>query len=347
MGDAKHMRAAVVNPYLDSLGGGERYTLAVCEALVDAGYTVDIEWNDQGIKEKLVSRFGISMKGISIVDDVKRGDGYHVCFWVSDGSIPLMHAQKNILHFQVPFTGVNGKSLMNRMKLFRIKHVVCNSNFTKYFVDREYGVHSVVVHPPVDTTLFTPKKKENMILYVGRFSKLLQNKRHDVLIECFKELYNKGYKMYRLVLAGGSDVGLDSTIEALRHSAKGYPIEFMLSPDVKTLKDMYGKARFFWSASGCGVDGNVNPQKVEHFGITLVESMAAGCVPFAYKNGGHVEIIDDSVNGYLWSRKQELITKTIINIEDKNKREAIAKCAIARSKDFSYDHFKKEFIQLL
>ena len=94
------MKAAIVNPYFDTLGGGERYTMAVATTLVKLGYSVFLQWSDETIKEKLEARFGIQLKGVQIVDDVKRGDGYDVCFWLSDGSIPLLRAKKNIIHFQ-------------------------------------------------------------------------------------------------------------------------------------------------------------------------------------------------------------------------------------------------------
>src|SRR3990167_9956722 len=82
------MRAAIVNLYLDTLGGGERYSLAVAHALVSKGYTVDVQWKSPSIKKRLEDRFGIDLEGGNFVKDVKRGDGYDVCFWVSDGSVP-------------------------------------------------------------------------------------------------------------------------------------------------------------------------------------------------------------------------------------------------------------------
>ena len=101
-------KASLYNPYLDTLGGGEKYTLSFA-----------IEWKDKNIKEKLTKRFGIKLpKNVNFVKDINRGEGYDVCFWVSDGSVPTLRAKNNYLHFQVPFTNVNGKSLLNKMKLF-------------------------------------------------------------------------------------------------------------------------------------------------------------------------------------------------------------------------------------
>ena len=137
------MRAAIHNPYLDTLGGGERYTITFAKVLVESGYVVDLEWKDPEIKKTLEDRFGINLDGVNIVNDIKRGDNYDLCFWVSDGSVPILRARNNILHFQVPFHGVGGRSLINKMKFYRINKIVCNSGFTKNIIDKEYGVKSI------------------------------------------------------------------------------------------------------------------------------------------------------------------------------------------------------------
>src|SRR5579859_3007597 len=218
------MKAAIFNPYLDTLGGGERYTMAVATTLVKRGYIVDVEWKDESVQGKLEKRFGIDLTGIHFVPDIKRGDTYDVCFWVSDGSIPTLRARKNFLHFQVPFTNVSGTSLINKFKLMRINKVICNSRFTKKIIDKEYNVDSVVLHPPVAVEKFKPKKKENIILSVGRFSNLMQSKRQDILIKTFKNFY-KSNSTYKLILAGGVEVGADEYIKELEKDSKGYLIE--------------------------------------------------------------------------------------------------------------------------
>jgi len=351
------MRAAIYNPYLDTLGGGERYTMAVATALFDEGYQVDVQWKMPDIKRKLEDRFGIILDGVNFVPDVKRGDGYDVCFWVSDGSIPTLKARKNFLHFQVPFYDVNGKTLLNRMKLFRINKIICNSNFTKRFIDAEYGVKSIVIYPPVDVEKIKPKRKEKMILSVGRFSQLKQAKRQDVLIEAFKKFYDedkydegnndKGYRDWRLVLAGGMEVGVGVYIEKLKKKAEDYPVEIFQSPDFKTLKDLYGRAKIFWSAAGFRVNEEKEPDRVEHFGITVVEAMAAGVVPLVFSAGGHKEIVIEGENGFLWKTVGQLIKNTQKIIDDKILYRAIVKGSTESSRKYGYERFRTSIEKIL
>lgn len=341
------MRAAIYNPYWDTLGGGERYTMGVVQALLKEKYKVDIQWNDEALLEKVETRFGIKTEGARVVDSVNRGDGYDACFWISDGSIPLLRSRNNILHFQVPFKKVNGKTVMNKMKFFRIKHVICNSHFTKEIIDKEYGVESKVLYPPVGVEMIKPKRKENLILYVGRFSKLLQTKRQDILVNNFKAMYDAGLKGWKLILAGGAEVGGEEAADYIKKESEGYPISVVEGPSFKQLTELYGKAKIFWSAGGYGINQIEDPQKVEHFGMTVVESMAAGAVPVIYEAGGHPEIVEKGESGYLWKKGTELQEITKMLAENRKEWTRVSRNAKQRSKNFSYKEFEKNFLDLL
>lgn len=341
------MKAAIYTPYLETLGGGERYVLSFARMLLERGWRVSLESQDRGILDKVKERFGFSIDEIEIVDSIARGDTYDLCFWLSDGSIPSLFARKNILHFQRPFFDVDGKSLISRMKFFRISSVVVNSNFTKKYIDREFPKESLVIYPPVDLSKFRPKKKkEDLIVYVGRFSQLEQKKRQDVLIEVFKKFYDLGNKTWKLILAGGTEVGADEYLKELKESSRGYPVVFYEKPEFAVIQDLVGRARIFWSASGYGVESGQDPQKMEHFGITVVEAMSAGAVPFVFNGGGHPEIVDDEVNGFLWTKKKELLNKTV-DFLTSGKLIKIARESIVKSRQFGYERFSDEFEKLI
>ncbi len=341
------MKAAIYNPYWDTLGGGERYTISVCEILSRNGWQVDVQWHDENIKKKLEDRFGLNLSNINIVPDTKRGDGYDLMFWVSDGSVPTLKARKNFLHFQFPFNDVNGNTLLNKMKFFRINKIICNSNFTKKIVDEEYNIDSVVLYPPVDVAKFKALKKENQIIYVGRFSQLTQSKRQDILIEAFKRFHDNGHIDWKLILAGGVEVGAGDFLTKLKEAAKTYPIKIIESPSFKDLKSLVGSSIFFWSAAGFGVDEHRNPKQVEHFGISLVEAMAAGCIPLVYTAGGHKEIVKNNYSGFLWQKEGELTQLTEKLLADNKKMRDLARQVRQESDKFSYARFEKELLALL
>jgi len=341
------MKAAIYNPYLDTFGGGERYSLSVASVLKDQGYQVYLEWKDSSIKEKLQKRFAIDLSGIEIVDDIKRGDKYDLCFWVSDGSIPTLKARKNFLHFQVPFKNVQKNILINRMKLFRVNKIIANSQFTKKIIDQEYGFKSIVIYPPVLVDKIKPVKKLNQILFVGRFSQLKQAKNHHILINAFKKFYDSGFNNWKLALAGGTDVGVGDYLSELKELSKNYPIEFYENLDFTEISKLYGRSKIFWSAVGYGSNDVKEPEKVEHFGISVVEAMAGGAIPVVFNAGGHKEIVMENENGYLWNEVSELISKTKRIIKDRELFENLSKNAIMQSKNFSYEKFEKELLKII
>jgi glycosyltransferase involved in cell wall biosynthesis len=342
------MFASIYSPYLGTLGGGERYLMGVARVLLDLGYRVDLEWKDKDILPKLESRFGVDLSGVNIVDSIKRGRGYDFCFWLSDGSVPFLFAGRNFIHFQVPFKDVGGGSLKNRIKFLRINKVVVNSFFTKKFIDKEYKVNSVVLYPPVDVEAFKPslKNKEKVILSVGRFSQLKQAKNQHILVEVFSRMYKQGFSDWKLILAGGSEVGGKDYVRKLHLLSRNLPVEIMENPDFREIKSLYEKASIFWSASGFGTDENKHPEKVEHFGITVVEAMASGTVPVVFNGGGHKEIVNHGKDGYLWNTEEELIsfTKEVVASRDFRK---LSLASIKKSASFSYGVFSGKITELI
>lgn len=327
------MKVLIHNPYWDSWGGGERYVCRFVKRLLDKGYTVDIHW-ENNISKEAENRFGISLGGVKYVKDFS-SLSYNLVFWVSDGSLPISFSRQTIIHLQFPFVNIGGKSLFNKVKSRFYKFVV-NSEFTKKFIDEEYSVDSEVLYPPIDVEVFVPKPKENIILYVGRFSKLTQQKGQEVLIDNFKKLKSD----WKLILAGGVGIGTDEKwLIELEKKALKNKVEIIKNPTVNELVKLYGKAKIFWSASGYGMNENTNPLAVEHFGITVVESMAAGCVPVITNLGGHKEIVKNEEDGFLWDSTEELIEITNNLIRSTDKLEKISQKAREKSKMFSTDIF--------
>jgi len=232
------------------------------------------------------------------------------------------------------------------MKLIRINKIICNSYFTKAFIDQEYGVDSTVIYPPVDVEKIQSKRKENIILSVGRFSQLTQAKNQHILVEVFKRI-SKSHSDWRLILAGGTEVGVDDYVSKLRRSSKACPIEIIENLSFDKISKLYGISKIFWSAAGFSINEKTEPAKVEHFGIAVVEAMSAGCVPIVYSAGGHKEIIDEAENGFLWKKKRELIKKTKKLLDNQSVLRKISSSAKKDALVYEYERFEAEVSELL
>lgn len=332
-------RAVIHNPYWDSLGGGERYCSAFARLLLDEGWAVDILWPED-MSQAIWKRFQIDLKGAQFVS-AKKMNQYDLVFWVSDGSVPTLFPTKTILHFQVPFHDAKSGSWLNKIKA-RFYTCVCNSFFTKSFIDKTYAINSIVIHPAVNTQKFSPTHKKNQIVSLARFSRRLHSKRQDTLIQAFAKLKLPDWK---LILAGGADD--NQYLRQLRSQARRMEVDFIVNPPSEDVIRLLDESKIFWSATGFGVDQTKFPEKMEHFGITPVEAMAAGCVPIVTSKGGHLETVAPDQTGYLFNTLDELVDYTKKLANDKNKLETMSRNSVSRSKNFSTEVFNQKFKQLL
>ena len=348
------MKFGFYSPYLDTFGGGERYMLTLA-SYFSKDHIVDIFWDDPAIKAPLARFLKIDLTNTRFVKNIFKASffkkifstfGYNFIFILSDGSVPLTLASRNVLHFQVPFN-FPPVSLRTKLKLARYSWIVTNSNFTKSYIDKSFGVDSKVIYPPVDVKRIKLGKKEKIILSVGRFSKLqLHPKKQEVLIEVFKEIYKK-VPSWKLVLVGQSKKEDYKYVHSLKKTARGYGIKIFENLPVDKLRNLYSEASIYWHATGFGEDEIKFPQKMEHFGIATVEASAAGAVPIVIDKGGQKEIVEDGKNGRLWSTKAQLYEATLSVINNKDLFLKLSKAAIKNSRRFSQEIFFKEYEKII
>ncbi len=347
-GNFRMKKACIFNPYWDSLGGGERYTAAFVKFLLDQGWQVDIFWPGD-ISPQILDRFGLDISRAKFISHPYHSlstTPYSLLFWLSDGSLPISFAKKTIIHLQFPFQNIHGHSFANFVKSRSYTFVV-NSLFTKSAIDSEFSVDSHVVYPPIDTTQFTAGKKHNHILYIGRFSQLTQLKNHSVLIDAFRNLHPH-LPNWKLILAGGTTVGSDPQyLSGLKTQARGLPVDIVTDPSYSKIRDLCSQAKIFWSASGYSPTHSPTPLQTEHFGITVVEAMAAGAVPVITNLGGHREIVVPGDSGFLWDNPSELQSFTVRLASDPSLFNLLSQKAIDRSKIFDIQKFNQKLSKLI
>jgi glycosyltransferase involved in cell wall biosynthesis len=269
---------------------------------------------------------------------------YDWFFCLTDGSIFYSSAKHSIIHFQVPFTNRLPKNPWTTMKMKSWDKAIYNSNFTQQIVEQTWPFTGEVVYPPVSTEEFKSLPKKKMIINVGRFFGYLRGKKQDVMIQMFKQMVDKGgAKDWSLHLAGSAGEGDMEYVEELKKSATGYDIYIHPNIPFQDLKKLYGEGSIYWHASGFGED---DPKKFEHFGITTVEAMAAGCIPVVINKGGQREIVESGVSGFLWDNREECLERTVELMNNGHQLNKMANSAQERSRDFSKQKFE-EHIRLL
>ena len=346
------MKIGVFDPYLDTLGGGEKYmlTAALCLSI---DHDVSVLWdNDRDILKKAEKRFSLDLGNVKLAENIFKHSSflkrfilsrkYDAILFLSDGSIPLIGC-KLFMHLQFPIEWVDNNSPWHNLKLKKIYKVICNSKFTKDFVDKKLGTKSIVLYPPSSVNFKkTNITKENNILTVGRFGLLPDGgyfKKQDFLIETFKKMVNNGLKNWKLIIAISYIEKYKEELKKLKKLADNYPIEFLENSSWEDLMKTYLKSKIYWHASGFGEDLGKNPERAEHFGISTVEAMAAKEVPIVINAGGQKEIVDNGENGFLWNTQGELIKSTLRVINSDALRKALSEKANKKAKEFSNEIF--------
>ena len=211
----------------------------------------------------------------------------------------------------------------------RIDKLVSNSNFTAKRIKKYWGRNSSVIHPPVDTKKFSPRKsRSDFYLSVSR---LVPNKRIDLLVKAFNKLD------FPLII-----VGSGPEKKKLMKISKNN-ISFLNYQDDLSIKNLMETCRAFVYTG------------IEDFGIAPVEAMAAGAPIIAFKKGGILDTVKcinseaKIATGILFDEQNDKVIRDCINYFEEKKlwlkfsNEDIHLWA----QNFSINIFKKKFANLI
>lgn len=248
--------------------------------------------------------------------------------------------------------------------------VMVNSSWTRGHIESLWWHRHppARVYPPCDTTALQalPLDRRLKRLYIISIAQFRPEKDHETQLRAFALARQQialgsprecsatdAVLSAKLQLVGGSRGPEDAArIEKLKSLAKSLNLgddclEFRVNVPFDELKSMLGNAVI-----------GLHTMKDEHFGISVVEYMAAGVVPIAHNSGGPKEDIvvpeamDDSGvlqrTGFLCS-KEESYAEAIIKVlsMSQNDRLKIGAAARKRAKLFSDERFCVDFMRAI
>jgi L-malate glycosyltransferase len=231
-----------------------------------------------------------------------------------------------------------------RLRSYHVK--LANSRFTKHWAQFRWGVDCQVLYPPVDNH-FSSTDKNDMIISVGRFVATGQ-KRQREMVNAFSRIVGgaQGWKFF--AVGGLGDSREDRAyFENVRRRGEGREVHVKANLERTELRSLYEQAKIFWHAAGYRMNETLRPEMQEHFGISTVEAMAAGCVPVVINQGGQREIVEHGVSGFLWDTLDELKDYTVQLMRDDSLRAWMSSEARARSQLFGRKMFVEQFQNIL
>ena len=203
--------------------------------------------------------------------------------------------------------------------------VIANSRNTHNRLKKYLDVDSIVVYPPCDTSAFKWHSQGDFYLSTAR---LEPYKRVDLIVNAFLKMPDK-----QLVVASGG-----SQLEALKQKAAGADnIRFTGWCEWSTLKQLMGECR-----------ASVYLPMDEDFGMSPVESMAAGKPVIGVAEGGVLETVVDGKTGVLCPANPTVDdVKAAIERLDADTVLQMRPACEAHAKTFSVERFMQSMSALL
>lgn len=237
---------------------------------------------------------------------------------------------KSPLHLRQALTmpyAVFEKNLEN----YRGKLLLANSYFTAKAIKESLKTDSKVLYPPVPSSFFCENSadltasRENLVVTVARFD---QGKGVE-LVPIIASFTDKSIRFVMIGLVHDPNV-----VQSVKTSIKKLNLEdrvkIMTDAPREDIKKMLAKAKTY-----------LHPTKMEHFGMTIAEAMAMGCIPIVHDSGGAKEFVPAR---YRYENLREAASKIENTMYEWSPEKAREMVKIAER--FSETNFSKRFMEL-
>ncbi|WP_167853943.1 glycosyltransferase family 4 protein [Acidipropionibacterium timonense] len=240
----------------------------------------------------------------------------------------------------------------DRTAILRSYDIICaNSEFTSEHILRRWGLPSIVVPPPCESMSEAGVPRSKEILAVGRIEPVVPgvpNKRLDVLVDTFSRMTDLHQAGWALRIVGACPPSNAGVLQSLRDRAAGLPAIIDTNLSFAELRRRYSEASIYWHAQGFGESADQDPQTQEHFGITTVEAMSAGCIPVVIDTAGPREVTLGVPGLRRWSTVEELMAETRrVAALDDDETSALRQAVVEHSRTYDVNAFQRRFTDVL
>jgi glycosyltransferase involved in cell wall biosynthesis len=205
--------------------------------------------------------------------------------------------------------------------------LVANSKFIQRIVKTTLNRDAIVIYPPVDTNTFSSKcfktqKEGSLVVVIASYT---PKRRLEQL-----PLIAQQTKAAKFIVIGKADEYSLSTIRELEENIHALHVEDKITllknaPFIE-LQKILANAKVY-----------LHTMPFDHFGISVVEAMASGCVPVVHRSGGPwTDILDakQGAYGFSYSTPSEAAGYIDMLLTDERLRSRIAAKASYRSRKY-------------
>lgn len=228
------------------------------------------------------------------------------------------------LYRKVGWIIVENEKLSPMWCLAKRSHILhlSNSFFTKRLIKKLYGLDSFVLYPPAPISPMLDLGFQDQRI----FGVIVARPNVPSGITLLPKIVERLPKTHRLVVIGNADSTGLKVIQTLRR--EGFNIDYLGYVSERDKLKLFNSFSHYLHLS-------LN----EPFGITVVEAMAAGCIPIAPKSGGIPEYLPQDL---LYSNPGEAAEKIIakVGLEDYDLKTQLRRIA----RRFREEKFRVKFI---
>lgn len=296
----------IYNSYWNTKGGGERHALSIAQYFRD-GYDITLISESDFDENAISDYFGFPGGLRKLVTPVVNGaitEMFDVFINSTFCSNLVSKAKASLYIVSFPHRPVSQDFLASYFFLH-------NSDFTATWAKKFWGQHeSAILYPTMFLSKSSPRDKGRSInfLSIGRFTRRGHAKRQDVILAAFLNASKKLKSDAKLHLSGSLDLKNDDDVsyfgelEAMADDS----IELHTNISYKDLQMLLERSHFYVHATGVGVSASIFPEKMEHFGIAVVEAILSSAVPIVYHEGGPADTVKKLNCGFTFSSQSEL-----------------------------------------
>ena len=300
------MKIGIIHGFVGGGGGTESTLLAIIEALTEQNFPVCLytvskpSISISGIKIKSVLPFNFPFFGLyqrymesKLVENAKDDD---LLIQASGGIASPLPNQQIIIYCHHDFQNETEKTVtkykgiwslyygiyykMSKRFFEQIKnnniHLIANSRFTHESIKRKFGKDSAIIYPPVDLGAFTSSnKKEKKVITISRFS---QEKNLEFAVNTIDEL-DTNYTIVGNTKTRINEIYYENLSTKIKNYKQNARILLLKNIDRDKVIQNLMNTKVYFHASP------------ETFGISVIESIAAGCIPIVPDNSAHKETV--------------------------------------------------------
>ena len=166
------------------------------------------------------------------------------------------------------------KKFLNNLSNNQI-YLVSNSEFVNNSIKSKYGKNSTIIAPPVNLNEFNPTNKKNQVVSIGRFS---EEKNLEFGIRVMDKL-DYSYSIIGNTKTKSNILYYEKLNSKIKNSDSESKINLLKNTERDNLVSHLNTSKVYFHCSA------------ETFGISVVESIAAGCIPIVPDNSAHRETV--------------------------------------------------------